>query len=56
LRSAANFQFLSLQEFTASGIVEVRENGGRVAPFSGMSGEVRGAAEKPVLHCIVMRQ
>jgi hypothetical protein len=27
----------SLQEFTASGIVEVRENGGSVAPFSGMS-------------------
>ncbi|HKV62889.1 MAG TPA: hypothetical protein VJO16_13310 [Candidatus Acidoferrum sp.] len=27
----------SLQEFTASGIVEVRENGGCVAPFLGMS-------------------
>lgn len=40
----------SLQEFTASGIVEVRENGGRVAPFSGMSWEVRGAGEKPLLH------
>ena len=40
----------SLQEFTASGIVEVRENGGCVAPFSGMSWEVRGAGEKPLLH------
>jgi len=27
----------SLWEFTASGVVEVRENGGRVAPFFGMS-------------------
>jgi hypothetical protein len=40
----------SLQEFIASGIVEVRENGGRVAPFSGMSWEVRGDGEKPLLH------
>jgi hypothetical protein len=40
----------SLQEFTASGIVEVRENGGCVAPFSGMSWEVRGSGEKPLLH------
>jgi hypothetical protein len=40
----------SLQEFTASGIVEVRENGGRVAPFSGVSWEVRGDGEKPLLH------
>ena len=40
----------SLREFTASGIVEVRENGGRVAPFSGMSWEVRGNGEKPLLH------
>jgi hypothetical protein len=40
----------SLQEFTASGIVEVRENGGSVAPFSGMSWEVRGEGEKPLLH------
>jgi len=40
----------SLQEFTASGIVEVRENGGCVAPFSGMSWEVRGEGEKPLLH------
>src|SRR6267143_119394 len=40
----------SLREFTASGIVEVRENGGCVAPFSGMSWEVRGDGEKPLLH------
>lgn len=40
----------SLEEFTATGIVEVRENGGRVAPFSGMSWEVRGGSEKPLLH------
>jgi hypothetical protein len=40
----------SLQEFTSSGIVEVRENGGCVAPFSGMSWEVRSAGEKPLLH------
>jgi len=40
----------SLQEFTASGIVEVRENGGCVAPFSGVSWEVRADGEKPLLH------
>jgi hypothetical protein len=40
----------SLQEFVSSGVVEVRENDGRVAPFSGMSWEVRGAGEKPLLH------
>jgi len=40
----------SLQEFTASGIVEVRENGGRIAPFSGMFWEVRGDSAKPLLH------
>ncbi len=40
----------SLEEFTASGVVEVRENGGSVAPFSGMSWEVRGDGEKPLLH------
>ena len=39
-----------LREFTASGVVEVRENGGSVAPFSGMSWEVRGDGEKPLLH------
>jgi hypothetical protein len=40
----------SLQEFTASGFVEVRENGGTAAPFAGMSWEVRGDSEKPLLH------
>src|SRR5260370_63777 len=40
----------SLEEFTASGIVEVRENGRSIAPFSGMSWEVRGAGDKPLLH------
>jgi len=39
-----------LKEFTAEGAVEIRENGGRVAPFSELSWEVRGAAEKPLLH------
>jgi hypothetical protein len=46
----ANELLASLREFTASGIVEVRENGGRVASFSGMSWEVRGSGEKPLLH------
>ncbi|HYL61185.1 MAG TPA: hypothetical protein VE077_01080 [Candidatus Methylomirabilis sp.] len=39
-----------LAEFTADGAVELRENGGRLAPFAGLSWEVRGAAEKPLLH------
>lgn len=39
-----------LAEFTAAGATELRENGGRVAPFAGLSWEVRGAAEKPLLH------
>jgi hypothetical protein len=39
-----------LKEFTADGVIEVRENGGRVAPFSGLSWEIRGGAEKPLLH------
>jgi hypothetical protein len=49
VKFAAELQ-ASLREFTASGIVEVRENGGSVAPFSGMSWEVRGEGEKPLLH------
>ena len=40
----------SLRDFAASGPVEVLENGGRVAPFAGMSWEVRGGGEKPLLH------
>lgn len=39
-----------LKEFTADGAIEIRENGGRVAPFLGLSWEIRGAAEKPLLH------
>ena len=39
-----------LKEFTAAGAVEIRENGGRVVPFAGLSWEVRGVAEKPLLH------
>jgi hypothetical protein len=39
-----------LREFVAAGSVEVRENGGHVAPVSGLSWEVRGAGEKPLLH------
>jgi hypothetical protein len=40
----------SLKEFTADGAIEIRENGGRLAPFSGLSWEVRGASGKPLLH------
>jgi hypothetical protein len=39
-----------LREFVSAGSVEVRENGGHVAPVSGLSWEVRGAGEKPLLH------
>jgi hypothetical protein len=39
-----------LNEFTADGAIEIRENGGRVAPFAGLSWEIRGSAEKPLLH------
>src|SRR5437879_12052706 len=46
---AAELQ-VSLQEFTASGLIDIHENGGRVASFSGMSWEVRGSGEKPLLH------
>jgi len=40
----------SLRELTASGTVELHENGGRVASLAGMSWEVRGSSEKPLLH------
>jgi hypothetical protein len=40
----------ALREFTAASAVEVRENGNRVAPFTGLSWEVRGNAGKPLLH------
>ena len=40
-----------LKEFTAaSGLIDIHENGGRVASFSGMSWEVRGNSERPLLH------
>jgi hypothetical protein len=39
----------SLREFAASG-AELRENGGRLAPLSRLSWEVRGADDKPLLH------
>ena len=40
----------SLRELTTASAVELRENGGRSISFHGMSWEVRGAAEKPLLH------
>jgi hypothetical protein len=40
----------SLREFTSCGAVEIHENGGRVASFLGMSWEVRGSGDKPLLH------
>lgn len=40
----------SLREFTAGATVEVRDAGQRAVPFTGLSWEVRGAAEKPLLH------
>ncbi len=39
-----------LREFAAAGSVEVREGGTRLAPLSGLSWEVRGAAASPLLH------
>ena len=40
----------SLREFAATGPVELRENGARIAPLSTLSWEVRGQNEKPLLH------
>lgn len=40
----------TLREFEATASVEVRENGSRLAPWAGLSWEVRGASEKPLLH------
>ena len=40
----------TLREFAAAAPVEVRENGGRTVALAGLSWEVRGAAEKPLLH------
>jgi hypothetical protein len=40
----------TLRELASAAPVEVRENGGRVVALAGLSWEVRGAAEKPLLH------
>jgi len=40
----------SLREFAARGVVEVRENGSRLAPLSKLFWEVRGSGEKPLIH------
>jgi hypothetical protein len=40
----------SIREFASAGSVEIRENGGRLAPTAKFSWEVRGASEKPLLH------
>jgi hypothetical protein len=40
----------SLRDLGSAASVEVRENGGRVAVFTALTWEVRGAAQKPLLH------
>jgi len=40
----------SLREFVSAGAAELCENGGRLAPLSKFSWEVRGSDDKPVLH------
>jgi hypothetical protein len=40
----------SLQELLASGNLEIRETGSRVTAMEPVSWEIRGAAEKPLLH------
>jgi hypothetical protein len=40
----------SLQDILVSGTIEIRENGSRVTSASPLSWEVRGDAEKPLLH------
>jgi hypothetical protein len=40
----------SLQDILVSGTVEIRENGSRVTSASPLSWEIRGNAEKPLLH------
>lgn len=39
-----------LRKFLAAGVVELRENGGRMAPLSSLSWEICGSKEKPLLH------
>jgi hypothetical protein len=40
----------SLRDLSSAASIEVRENGGRVALLAALSWEVRGAAQKPLLH------
>lgn len=40
----------SIREFAAAGTAELRENGGRLAPLSKLSWEVRGSGDRPLLH------
>jgi hypothetical protein len=40
----------SLKEFSAPGLVEIRENGGHAAHLEGLSWEVRGQGQKPLLY------
>ncbi|HEX3544435.1 MAG TPA: hypothetical protein VHT31_07910 [Candidatus Acidoferrum sp.] len=40
----------SLREFASAGAAELCENGGRLAPLSKLSWEVRGPDDKPLLH------
>jgi len=40
----------SLGAFASAGPVEVRENGVRLVPLETLSWEIRGSAEKPLLH------
>ena len=39
-----------LRQFTSAGTAELHENGGRLAPLSCLSWEVRGSGDKPLLH------
>jgi hypothetical protein len=39
-----------LQDLFASGPIEIREGGGRTTPLAPLSWEVRGSADKPLLH------
>jgi hypothetical protein len=40
----------SLREFASAGAAELCENGGRLAPLSKLSWEVRGSEDKPLPH------
>jgi len=49
LKLAAELE-ASLREFISAGAAELRRNGGRFAPLSELSWEVRGSDDKPLLH------